>query len=359
MLRTVVLLDNREPVIQAFEEIHFGDQIAVKQVDSIDAVLDTMNTDMVALIFVANRLHGVDGLDIVAEIQDKNQGRQPITVILSDETDYLQRIRQMTGAIDDLIRFPFIAEEVAFRVKTLLSEIEEIPRKSISRAAPGFSGLIHEMNLLDLVKSFEIGAKSGIIHMLGNGHKGKVYLREGKVFDAELGPKIGRAAFFTLALWEDGDFRVEFSSVDRVNRLGLSLDDVVDALSGQSMEWQALRSQFNDWGVVLERELEEPDESLDAISKQLIEMIDSSRELQDIIWSSPVSSVEALRAVKQMLERGLIVMKNGGGNVQSTPAGEDSENKSPSNDSTTAQIMDNFVQGILDKNEQVRKHQID
>src|SRR5262249_60521421 len=61
----------------------------------------------------------------------------------------------------------------------------------------GFSGNLGDMGVVDLVQTFELGRKTGTIR-LETQRSGCIYLREGKVVDAELGRIVGEQAFYRL-----------------------------------------------------------------------------------------------------------------------------------------------------------------
>ncbi len=80
------------------------------------------------------------------------------------------------------------------------------------------------MNVVDLLQTFEVSRKSGIVHITLGDAAAHVYFRDGKVVDATLGKLMGEEAVYRTLIWNEGEFEVEFCKVDVPRR-----DRVVDA----------------------------------------------------------------------------------------------------------------------------------
>lgn len=96
-----------------------------------------------------------------------------------------------------------------------------LPKPNVPRVdpvAPGgpapvvtalISGSIHEMPLPDLLQLFANSRKSGILTIRSDRGVGKVYLREGQIYDAEIegNPVVKpRKAFYRMFAWTEGTF---------------------------------------------------------------------------------------------------------------------------------------------------------
>src|SRR5207253_570183 len=67
--------------------------------------------------------------------------------------------------------------------------------------------------------SIESWKKSAVVRCENGGQLARVWVREGQVIDAELGPLGGDAAFWRLMTWDRGQFRVDFTSSPREARI--------------------------------------------------------------------------------------------------------------------------------------------
>jgi hypothetical protein len=74
---------------------------------------------------------------------------------------------------------------------------------------------------VDLVQTFEIGRKTGYISSRASA-VGTIYFKEGRVIDAELGRLKGENAFYRMLNSRTGEFDVQFSALDRPERIEVS-----------------------------------------------------------------------------------------------------------------------------------------
>src|SRR6185503_5687983 len=81
------------------------------------------------------------------------------------------------------------------------------------------TGAVGDLGLLDVFQSLENWRKTGVVRCESRGQVARVWVSDGQVIDAELGPLTGEAAFWRLMTWDQGDFRVEYSAVDREPRM--------------------------------------------------------------------------------------------------------------------------------------------
>jgi len=289
-------------------------------------------------------------VEIIREIKKLGNGNSPLFIILSDESDYRIRVRQMTEHIDEFIRVPFDSKELVLKTNILASELQGVPKRSLKSVA-SFSGKLSEMNLLDLLQSLELGEKSGIIYLQHNLQHGKVYLQKGLVYEAELSEKSGKDAFMSMTIWSEGAFVVEFTYTETVKKVEETSKELISQGRELLNEWNDLKNSFSDFEILFEVKEELDRNLLDAKAQALIPLVDEGKKLKDILIVSPLDEVETLQSIKGMVERGILreAINNG---IQKTELSSDEQpdEKSNANSNYGSQIMDNFVQGIVNKN---------
>src|SRR5206468_6427394 len=108
---------------------------------------------------------------------------------------------------------------------------------------------------------------SAVVFCQFNGHSSRVWVRDGQVIDAELGPLAGEAAFWRLMTWETGQFRVEFGPVDRDLRIDGGTQSLlmeamrrVDEISRSAEELPPLTTLTVDFAALAAKLAELPDE---------------------------------------------------------------------------------------------------
>ncbi len=352
-----MLVDNRQHVIHEFESAHWDENYEINVFHSLENALEYLADKTADLVFIANQLDGRDGLEIIREIKNQSNGKTPLFVILSDESDYHTRVQQISENIDDFIKIPFDADELICKTNILISELQNVPKRS-TKSVASFSGKLSEMNLLDLLQSLELGEKSGIIYLQYDLQHGKVYLKKGLVCDAEITGKASIDAFFSMALWTEGTFVVEFASVEKPEKIEQTTKELVSEGRELLNEWNELKANFKDFEILFDVVEEINTDLLDAKSQELIPLIVSGKKLKEILATSPFSEVEILRLIKAMLDAGVIskIEINGSQNGSQSSTNQP-EKESKTDSSIGSQIMDNFVEGIVDKNKSVEDMQ--
>ncbi|HSK79489.1 MAG TPA: DUF4388 domain-containing protein [Thermoanaerobaculia bacterium] len=75
-------------------------------------------------------------------------------------------------------------------------------------------GSLGQLSLPDLLQTAEASRRSGVILLRHRQTNGTLWLRDGRVADAELeGGSRGREAVYEMALWDEGTFEADFSPV--------------------------------------------------------------------------------------------------------------------------------------------------
>jgi CheY-like chemotaxis protein len=345
MKHAILIVDNRQDVVDSFKSLDWGDHIEIQIAGTVEEAKISLQNNAVDLVYVGSRLDELSGFEVIRQIQALEGSDKSFFILLSDEPDCGTRIRQMNENIDDLIRVPFEPRELVARANILLSESQSDPVKA-KKSVSGFSGKLAEMNLVDLLQSLELGAKSGVIHLQHGVLQGRVFLKTGRICDVELGLMTSEDALFSLVTWSEGSFRVEFSPVEGKDMLSLSPEDFDRRCRETLEEWRALQEQFPNWELVFETDDEANTETSDPKSQDLIPLIESGRNLGEILETSNINHVETLRLLKGMLDQGVIHEMKEPPDLQrpDSPGIGTTSTSDPS-----AQIMENFVEGLMQK----------
>ena len=174
-----------------------------------------------------------------------------------------------------------------------------------------FSGSLEDMGVVDLLQTFEVSRKSGVARVSDGRREAKIYFRDGKVVDAELGRLRGEEAVYRALILNSGDFEVEFCPVQNEDIIptstqGLLMEGMrrVDEWGRQLEQLPALETTFEvDHEQLVERLNEVPDE-LNAI----LRLFDGRRTLLDVIDESPFEDLSTLSTVSKLFFEGLLVV---------------------------------------------------
>ena len=82
------------------------------------------------------------------------------------------------------------------------------------------SGSLEQLSVPDLLQTAEANRRSGVILVRNHQRNGTLWLRDGRVVDAEIaGGGFGADAVYEVALWEDGTFEADFTPVEVPDRI--------------------------------------------------------------------------------------------------------------------------------------------
>jgi hypothetical protein len=91
---------------------------------------------------------------------------------------------------------------------------------SQSARRPLLSGSVDQLSVPDLLQTVEAGRRSGVIMLRHPLRQGMLWLRDGRVVDAEIdGGSRGADAVYEMAFWDEGTFEVDFTAVAAPERI--------------------------------------------------------------------------------------------------------------------------------------------
>jgi hypothetical protein len=166
------------------------------------------------------------------------------------------------------------------------------------------------MAVVDLLQTFEVSRKGGVVHLRSGVHEAHIYFRDGKVVDAELGRLRGEEAIYRSLIWNEATFEVEFKAIAN--------DDVIDG-STQALLMEGMR-RVDEWGRLCEQlpplttlfEIDHKQllERLNEIPDELngiLRLFDGRRTLSDVVDDSPFEDLSTLSTITKLYFEGLLV----------------------------------------------------
>jgi len=185
----------------------------------------------------------MDGEEFIRHLRTNTITRHIPVLITARESDLEKRLRILTLGPDDYVPKPYYPEEVAARAEVLLAEVAPIEagRQQIRH---GFMGQLNEMNLVDIIQTLEIGAKSGIVILRRGSMEGRILVREGQIIDAQVKNLPPAEALTHLFTWLNGSYWVTLKQVESQRRI--KQDNRTLLIRGTELiqEWRQLAGQL-------------------------------------------------------------------------------------------------------------------
>jgi CheY-like chemotaxis protein len=234
-------------------------------------------------------------------------------VLLTSQKSIEDKIRGLELGVEDYLTKPIFVRELIARVNLLLAKRTQesiAANRSPTSGRTRFSGSTQDMAVVDLLQTFEVSRKSGVVHLRGGAQDARIYFRDGKVVDAELGRLRGEEAIYRALIWNEAAFEVEFKTVSNEDIVEGSTQAVLMEGMRRVDEWGRLCEQLPPLSTVFEIDHEELLERLNEIPDELngiLRLFDSARALSDVVDDSPFEDLSTLSTISKLYFEGLLV----------------------------------------------------
>src|SRR5204862_7821855 len=146
---------------------------------------------------------------------------------------------------------------------------------------------------------------------IGNGRKeARIYFRDGKVVDAELGRLRGEEAVYRALIWTTGTFEVDFCPIDREDIIPTSTQGLLMEGMRRVDEWGRLLEQLPPLATVFEVDSDELLARLNEIPDELngiLRLFDGKRTLMQVVDASPFEDLSTLATISKLFFEGLLL----------------------------------------------------
>jgi DNA-binding response OmpR family regulator len=284
--------------------------------DGLDALakIESLTPD---LILSDTRLPKLDGYTLVRKLKERPEWAAIPIVFLTSQKSIEDKIRGLELGVEDYLTKPIFVRELIARVNLLLARRTQeniATTRGTSSGRTRFAGSTSDMAVVDLLQTFEVSRKSGVVHLRSGGQEGHVYFRDGKVVDAELGRLRGEEAIYRALIWNEATFEVEFRAVANEDVIGGSTQAILMEGMRRVDEWGRLCEQLPPLSTVFEIDHAQLLERLNEIPDELngiLRLFDGKRNLSDVVDDSPFEDLSTLSTITKLYFEGLLFPKPG------------------------------------------------
>jgi CheY-like chemotaxis protein len=284
--------------------------------DGLDALakIESLTPD---LVLSDTRLPKLDGYTLVRKLKERTEWSQIPIVFLTSQKSIEDKIRGLELGVEDYLTKPIFVRELIARVNLLLARRTQeniATNRSTLTGRTRFSGSTQDMAVVDLLQTFEVSRKSGVVHLRGGGaQEGRIYFRDGKVVDAELGRLRGEEAIYRALIWNEATFEVEFKGIANEDVIGGSTQAILMEGMRRVDEWGRLCEQLPPLTTVFEIDHAQLLERLNEIPDELngiLRLFDGKRTLNDVVDDSPFEDLSTLSTISKLYFEGLLVPRH-------------------------------------------------
>jgi DNA-binding response OmpR family regulator len=278
--------------------------------DGLDA-LDKLEVSSPDLVLSDTRLPRLDGYGLVRRMKERPEWAGIPVVFLTSQRSIEDKIRGLELGVEDYLTKPIFVRDLLGRVKLLLARRTHDTLASLSAAGgrTKFAGSLQDMAVVDLLQTFEVSRKTGLMLLTNHEEAAKIWFREGKVLDAELGRLRGEEAVYRTLLWNAGHFEVHFCPVTNEDVIGTSTQGLLMEGMRRVDEWGRLLEQLPPLDTVFEVDVGQLVERLNEIPDELngvLRLFDGKHSLTEVVDASPFEDLSTLDTVSKLYFEGLL-----------------------------------------------------
>ncbi len=292
--------------------------------DGLDA-LSKLELNAPELVITDTRLPKLDGYALVRRMKERTEWAAIPVVFLTSQKSVEDKIRGLELGVEDYLTKPIFLRELLARVRLMLArrERDAFASRQPTSGRTRFSGSIQDMAIVDLLQTFEVSRKTGVVHLSNGGQEVQIYFREGKIVDAELGRLRGEEAIYRALVWNDAEFVVDFGPVKNDDIVETSTQGILMEGMRRVDEWGRLLEQLPPLTTVFELDIEALLARLNEIPDELngiLRLFDGQRSLMHVVDASPFEDLSTLSTITKLYFEGLLtpVGENGMSLVPST-----------------------------------------
>jgi DNA-binding response OmpR family regulator len=280
--------------------------------DGADA-LSKIEFSIPDLILTDTRLPRLDGYELVRRLKEHTEFAQLPVVFLTSQKSIEDKIRGLELGVEDYLTKPIFVRELIARVNLLLARRtqEKMATSMPTSRRTRLSGSLEDMGVVDLLQTFEVSRKGGIARISSGRRETRVFFRDGKVVDAQLGQLRGEEAVYRALIWTSGTFEVEFCPVSNEDIIPTSTQGLLMEGMRRVDEWGRLCEQLPSMKTIFEVDHEQLVERLNEIPDELngiLRLFDGKRTLIDVVDESPFEDLSTLSTITKLYFEGLLVV---------------------------------------------------
>ena len=253
-----------------------------------------------------------DGFSLVQSIKAKAELANIPIVFLTNQKSVEDKVRGLELGVEDYLVKPIFVRELLSRVQILLQKRDHdslANRQSLSGRTK-FAGSTNDMAIVDLLQTFEVSRKSGVLRVEYQKQVAEIFFRDGRIVDASCGRLRGEEAIYRTLLWTNAQFAVEFTQVKNEETVTVTTQGILMEGMRRLDEWQRILEQIPPTTTVFVVSHDELAERLHEIPDELngiLKLFDGRRNVLDVVDDSPFEDLSTLSTVSKLYFEGLIV----------------------------------------------------
>jgi DNA-binding response OmpR family regulator len=204
MAKVLVVDDDPQMLMILEVTLLSGDHEAVLVKEGKKA-LDQLEDPAIEAVLLDVMLPDMSGWEVLQEIRANPMTEQVPVIMLSSRSGVQDRVRGIRTGADGYLPKPFDPEELLARIEGLLGRTAYLA---------GHQGRLEVQSFQALAQSLEQNRRSGTLEISAMGEKGRLVVRQGRMYSADFLGLKNTEAVLAMAGLDDGSFRFLPSRID-------------------------------------------------------------------------------------------------------------------------------------------------
>jgi hypothetical protein len=176
------------------------------------------------------------------------------------------------------------------------------------------TGTFEDVSFAELLQMLNVGHKTGRLRVWRGDEKAVLFISAGEVARAISQRRKGRELVYRMLGWKTGEFCFEPTDEPVVREIQESTEALILEGMKRLDEWERLETELPNLQAVLRQRAFAVNERFDELGPQaqaLLPLVDARRDVATIVRESGLETVEALTAVGELLDLGIVEQWSG------------------------------------------------
>jgi hypothetical protein len=219
--------------------------------------------------------------------------------------------------VDEAVPAPFDAADVAARVEALVAQRARLDAAhATTPQGHAVEGQLAQISLADLLQLFHLNRRTGVLDLVrrdpaGRDERGRLFVREGNVVQASLGPVEAEKALYRMLTWRSGTFAFSDTRVTVPARIQTPTRALLMEGMRQLDEWDRLVSTLPplDAHVSLRVKSSELPHIVHPLTQEVLLLVEIYSRVQDVMDHCSHPDYQVLRTLQTLVERGIVATR--------------------------------------------------
>jgi CheY-like chemotaxis protein len=217
--------------------------------------LDKVNENQPRLVLLDLEMPIMNGFETCDRLKTAPDTEHIPVIMFTGLEQTADKVKGIRKGADDYVVKTVDPEELQARIEMILRRTS---RYETREGASGgeesqVSGSLADLQFPEAVQLVLAYGKSGVMHLVDGDREARVYLKEGRVVQAEFEQAEGEEAFYKLAFWKSGQFRFQVCEPDAKQTITASGTNLLIEATRRLDEWNLISNKIPSFDVTPHR----------------------------------------------------------------------------------------------------------